>query len=197
MDSNPNEIQLAELEASSNPEPAFYVVGIRKFSILFISTLGFYTLYWFYANWKAYKKKHDEDLWPVPRAIFSIFYVHSLFSKVQEKLERQSIKYEWSHSSLATCYVVIAIACNAMDRLSMKEIWSPTSDILSLALLFPLYYIVLLAQKAVNHAEGDTEGSSNHTLTWANYLWVVPGTILWIFAILGLLVVTGVIVTDV
>ena len=196
MESNPYAAPLAELEEPSNIEPTFYVVGIRKFSILFVSTLGFYSIYWFYANWKGYKEKYSEKIWPIARAIFSIFFAHSLFSKVQEKLDAEKQEYEWSPGSLATIYVVLTIAGNVVDRLSMKEIWSPNSDILSLVLVLPLFYTVLVAQRAINYSEGDTEGASNNTLTWVNYLWVLLGVVLWILSVLGVLLITGVIIID-
>lgn len=39
----------------ADAEPMFYVVSKRKFTILFLSTIGLYYLYWFYKNWDRYQ----------------------------------------------------------------------------------------------------------------------------------------------
>ena len=196
MNTNPYAAPQADLEDHSahqaGHQPAFYVVGIRKFSILFIATLGLYVIYWFYANWKFYKARTGSDIWPAPRAIFNIFFTHALFARVQEKLDREGIEFRWSHGAVATTYVVLSLASNVLDRMSMKEIWVPQSDILSVIMVFPLFYTVLTAQKAINQAERDVQGRANDSLTWANYLWIVFGVLIWAMFALGMLVITGV-----
>lgn len=71
---------LSDVESLEDKE--FYVVSIKKFTILFMATFGFYSIYWFYRNWKMSKAKYRDDIWPVARGIFSIFFVHSLFDYV-------------------------------------------------------------------------------------------------------------------
>lgn len=193
MDGNPYTPPQASLEAASDTQPSFYVVGIRKFTLLFLSTLGMYSIYWFYANWKAYKIKHQEKMWPVARAIFNIFYAHSLFAKVQEKLDKDGTEFDWSPGYVATAYVLLSICSNVLSRMSLREVWSPGSDILSLLIVLPLFYTVLVAQKAINCAEGEAAVAANDTLTWANYLWIILGVTYWLLGLLGLLVITGVV----
>jgi hypothetical protein len=63
----------------------FYVVSERKFYLLFIATLGMYSVYWFYQNWATYKagssygSSDAASIWPLGRTILAIFFVHALF----------------------------------------------------------------------------------------------------------------------
>ncbi|EAR59985.1 hypothetical protein [Neptuniibacter caesariensis] len=198
MESNPYAAPAAELKDAGSDSDVksgdFYVVGVTKFTILFFATFALYPLYWFYRNWRAHKEATNANIWPVPRAIFSIFFTHSLFSIIDASLKSTGKSYNWKPSLVATLYVVFSIVSHMLDRLSMKEIGSPLTDVLSLAILPALYYPLLIAQKAVNQLEGDPEGEANQSLTVPNFLWMLLGIIFWALAIFGLLIMFGVIV---
>ena len=109
----------AELTVSDVHEQAesqFYIVSNTKFLLLYFFTLGLYTVYWFYRNWSLYKQSTGESMWPVMRGIFSIFFTHSLFRRVDERLQAQAIDYHWAPAMLATVYVVSAVVANISDR---------------------------------------------------------------------------------
>ncbi|MCU7853446.1 MAG: hypothetical protein KZQ80_14680 [Candidatus Thiodiazotropha sp. (ex Monitilora ramsayi)] len=188
---NPYAPPSAELENPKDTAEHFYVVSIRKFTVLFLSTIGLYTIYWFYANWKQYRHATGSKIWPIPRAIFSIFFAHSLFDKVQAGLERQGQEYQWMPSVVATFYVIVAILGNVMDRIAVKGIWSPYSDLLSILSVFALYFILVQPQRAINLSEGDPEGTSNSSFNIANYVWVGIGSVIWLFVIIGLVYTLG------
>jgi hypothetical protein len=192
MNNNPYAPPMAELECDAATGTKFYVVSPRKFTILFFATVGLYTYYWFYANWREFRRATGERIWPIPRAIFSIFFAHSLYHKIQARLDEREEKFTWSPGGLATAYVVLSIVSNIFDRMSMKDIFTPYSDILGLFLLPALYYTLMMPQKAVNLAERDAAGTVNDRMTGANYFWIVLGVILWLFAGLGLLVTFGI-----
>lgn len=191
METNPYAAPAAHLEETVELQPTFYVVSIPKFTILYVATLGFYELYWFYANWKRYRDHTGEDLWPVPRAIFSIFFAHLLFSRIQEKLSQREINFGWVPGHVAALYVIFAVLSNVLDRVAAKEIWSPEADVLSLLFIVPVFYALLTAQKAVNLAEGREAVATNDRLTWVNAVWIALGLLMWALTILGLLMIFG------
>lgn len=71
--------------APAGADHSFYVVAPAKFCLLFFFTLGMYHVYWFYMQWARYRRGHPEvTIWPVARAIFSVFFAHSLANRLDE-----------------------------------------------------------------------------------------------------------------
>lgn len=184
-------------ESRSNDEvalidPTFYIVSRKKLAILFMATLGMYSVYWFYKNWSNYKNrmsdKFDDDrsIWPVPRGIFAIFFIHALFREVKAYGGDKATVSEWNNESQATKLVLTMIVSNVLDRLSYRSIGSPYTDIASLLILAPLLAQLLSAQQMINASCGDPNGESNSRFTNANYAWIVLGLLIWILVIFGI-----------
>lgn len=173
--------------ADSGQAPPFYVVGATKFAVLYLATLGTYALYWFYRNWRLYRDASGEDVWPVARAIFSVFFIHALFRRVQQRLEAGGHHVDWNPEALATWLVVLLVASNVMDRISSRLETVGVLDLLSLLLLLPLTLVFLKAQAAINLACGDAAGDSNRRLGGANFIWIAIGSVLWVLILMGLL----------
>jgi hypothetical protein len=171
-------------------ENAFYVVSARKFTILFLITVGLYQLYWFYQHWSIYKARAqyddamDRDIWPVARAIFAIFFVHSLCREVTAYAASKGREIS-SGLFAPTLLTLLLIVSSVFDRMSWKEIWSPYSDVLSLVMLLPLWIVSMRAQQYINACCGDEKGSSNNDLTGANLAWIIVGTLFWILVLIG------------
>ncbi len=165
----------------------FYIVSKKKFFILYIGTLGWYEIYWFYKNWKLYKNSSDADIWPLPRAMFYIFFVHSLFRLIKEKIIDNSSSFQWSQGSNATVFVILSIISRVFDRLAMEPIGSSVAICLSLIMLLPMSFSLYQAQAAVNCSCDDIEGSSNNKISRVNYFWLAIGACLWINSIQSIL----------
>lgn len=168
--------------------PSFYVVSPRKFVLLYLLTVGMYTVYWFYQNWTLLKRQHDLKIWPVPRAIFAIFFTHSLFAEIDRAAASRSVRYAWNAAGTATTYVVLSIVNSLISQLANRDIGSPVTDLASLLMVPAVMFPLLAAQKAANFAAGDPDGDSNDALTAANIVWMVVGVLLWLLVLLGLYV---------
>lgn len=66
------------------PATPFFAVSVTKFIVMTVGTLGFYELYWFYRNWKRIKEREATAIRPSWRAIFAIFFIDSLFTRVRD-----------------------------------------------------------------------------------------------------------------
>ncbi len=183
----PPEADLTTVEDNICQE--FYVVGAKKFIVLFMMTMGFYSVYWFYKNWQQYKLEHDDDSWPVARAIFSIFFVHSLFSAVESRLNNLKRNYVWSPQLLALVYIVLVVINRISERMSIKEFGEPYVDIAPLLTIPLIGYVLYQAQMAINEACNDVEGDSNNHFTGLNYAWMTLGALLWVMMLLGLFMI--------
>lgn len=165
--------------------PRFYVVSRKKLAVLFMATVGLYSVYWFYKNWSNYKQRAVEDakvdrsIWPVPRGIFAIFFTHALFQDIKYHGRDKAALARWDNKALATKLVATMIVSNIVDRLSYRGIGSPFTDIASLLILVPLLTQFLNAQQMINAACDDPDGESNSRFTEANYAWIVVGVLYW------------------
>lgn len=169
----------------------FYVVSIKKFCLLFFSTLGLYSIYWFYKNWLSQKQANMADCWPAPRGLFYIFFVHSLFRNIDKQLTPERSRYNNDLSSTATLVVVATLGARISSNLSDKSIGSPITDVLCIALTAAVGLLLLKAQKSINLACNDPEGLSNNNLTWLNILWITVGSVLTLFVLIGLAMIVA------
>ena len=173
-------------EPVQTSEMEFYTVSHKKFLILFLGTFGIYTVYWFYKHWSLYKKSADEQMWPVMRAIFSIFFTHALFSLFEMKYQNKTGEAPKSINSLATLFVVISILGNIGGQLADNGYGVPFSYYSSFIALPIACWCLSQAQSLANYASDDVNGSSNSKLTSLNYLWLVIGSIFWFLMLFGL-----------
>ena len=182
----PPESELTTGLESEEKSRAFYVVSKKKMTVLFLMTVGLYGIYWFYAHWKRYKVATDGKIWPVPRGIFSIFFAHSLFSNIDDELHANKQEFDWSPSTLATLYVVIALVGAVFERMAQMEMGSPWIDILSLGTILPVLFILQKSQAAANLSQGDLHGDSNSDFSGANIVWMILGALFWVLIFLGI-----------
>lgn len=177
-----------EVEPSVTPDTLpFYVVSVPKFFALFLATFGIYHVVWFYLHWRRYKHAHQADIWPVPRAIFAVFFTHGLLRAVDRQARRGDLRPGWNPSSLATAIVLSIIALNILPRLAgdyMGPIWQIGC---TLALLGLVGHFSAQAQRVINRVCGDPEGRSNARFTLLNIVWLVLGGLLWLMALVVVL----------
>ena len=173
-------------------QPEFFPVSEGKLITLYILSFGLYGVYWFYKNWKLQQPKMDKKIFPVMRAIFSIFFTHSLFNRINKSAVNLEKKQKFNANLLATFFVVAVIAGNFLDRVSMNisilESLSSTSVIIISLVIFLLsVYPLAVVQATVNRINNDMLGYLNHKYSLWNYLLIALGTISWLMIALGLL----------
>ena len=164
----------------------FYVVGIRKYVVLSIATLNLYHVYWFWRNWRDVRDRDGEDLWPIPRALFSVFFTHSLFRKVDDSLRSSGQRYAWSAQGTANAVVLLTVVSNVSSNFTNRlEDLSPFVDVAVMGMSLLIPFATVPAQRAVNTLNGDPEGTANDGLSLANWLWMIPGALFWILILVG------------
>ena len=151
----------------------FYIVSPKKALILFIGTFGIYSVYWFFKHWSQYKKSANESMWPVMRAIFSIFFVHSLFGLFEMKYSQKNGELPKSINYLATLYVVFSLLGQICTQLIENGYENLFTIVFSFLALPVGAWVIYKAQSLVNYAGEDVHGTSNSKLTPVNYLWIL------------------------
>jgi len=177
-------------ENSNNIEqamPQLYVVSLNKFLVLFMGTSGLYMLYWFYKQWALYKQSVNGNQIPVLRALFPIFFVHSLFNKLTALYTQKSGKQSSALQTAATLFVVVGVISFFTGNVSEESAWKPFLLLLNLFFTPILCWFCYQAQWFINYISDDLEGESNKTYTPANYVWLVIGAFFWCMYIIGLI----------
>ena len=187
-------VTVEDIDAGVTDNPSmFYVVSRRKLAVLYILTLGMYGVYWFYQNWARYNRnspdaaKAGHSVWPLPRAVFSIFFVHDLFARIKAYGSLKNEVGIWETRPHATILVGLLLLSNLLDRAVNKDIGAPFTDVLSLLILFPLAQQFALAQDMINLSCGDRHAESNSTFSGANIAWIVVGGLAWLLILWSLL----------
>ena len=167
--------------------PKLYVVSLNKFAVLFMGTAGLYMAYWFYKQWELYKLSTQGKQIPILRALFSIFFVHSLFNKLTALYAIKSGKENKALNTSATLFVVVSAISFVSGYVPEESEFKPFLLVLNLIFTPVLCWFCYQAQWFINYISDDTNGKTNQKLTGANYVWVVVGTFFWIMYIIGVI----------
>lgn len=175
------------LPAEAVPAPRYYVVSAAKFWTLELVTFGLYGLYWMYQHWASIKRATRGDEWPVMRAIFEVFFIHSLAADIDQTLRRARIDHRWSPGGVATGAVVAMIAGRIFDRVPANIISDEAGMALSVGVVAIIATFKSRIQLAANLACGDEHGRGNARFTGANIAWLVVFGLLWLLVAAGMM----------
>jgi len=187
-----NSNNLTDDDANDQNTLEYFPVSEGKLITLYIMSFGLYGVYWFYMNWKLQQAKMDKKIFPLMRAIFSIFFTHSLFKRIDRSAEHLEKKHRFNANLMATLFVAAVVIGNLLDRVSVNtgilETLSDNTVIISSLVIFLLStYPLTAVQATVNRINNDILGYLNHKYTVWNYLLIAAGSILWLMLLLGLL----------
>ncbi|MEO0367226.1 MAG: hypothetical protein AAF197_00415 [Pseudomonadota bacterium] len=171
-----------------------YTMSLTKLRLMMFFTLGLYALVWFYSHWRKIKTNQSEwnHIWPVPRAIFSIFFTYSLFREIDNHLELGEKPYKWSFETNAWIFIITSIIFNVAGYFEGEGV-DPIFTILLIVLPLAVFIITMSkAQEAANVAAEDPTGAANAGFTLFNYIFIFLGTIFW----LGMLITVPTLLLD-
>lgn len=180
----------------SNLEPGlaverneFHIVSVRKFVILYLVTFGWYGLYWFCRQWSDNRRFSDSSVLPVIRAIFPFIFAFPLFRKVDQSLRRQELGSMRSWLLSAGVLLVLSFASVLMflaggnARVEDRAAWFG----LTLALVTAQILNLSIVQRKMNVAALDPGGTSNASLSGANWAWIALGSLCWVINLANVL----------
>ncbi len=183
------EIQV--MPAGENITP-FFPVSEGKLITLYVVSFGLYGIYWFQQNWKRQQPMMDKKIYPVWRAIFSIFFTHSLFRRIDQQASHLPTQHKFNSGVLATFFVATIVVSTVIDRLTMnsdavQNMMSQTLIVISLVLFLLSTYPLSKAQATVNRINNDMLGYLNHKYSIWNYALIIIGSVFWLLLAMGLL----------
>ena len=186
-----NEPSVMQTTETEQEKVQFFPVSEGKLMTLYIVSLGLYGVYWFYKNWKLQEPLMDKKIYPFWRAIFSIFFTHALFRRINAQATGLEKKHRFNANVLATFFVVTIVVSHLLDNISnhsttLVGMMNSTVIITSIILLCLSVYPMLKVQATVNRINGDMLGYLNHKYSVWNYLLIVVGILLWLLIGMGI-----------
>ena len=177
--------------ADENETP-FFPVSEGKLITLYLLSFGLYGIYWFQQNWKRQQPMMDKKIYPVWRGIFSIFFTHSLFKRIDQQAVHLPQQHKFNANILASFFVAAIIVSNVVDHLPIKtdiaqSITNTTLIITSVVLFLFSAYPLAKVQATINRINNDMLGYLNHRYSVWNYVLIILGTVSWLMLALGLL----------
>lgn len=189
-DDNINKTELTEASSTllTQGKTLFFPVSEGKLITLYILSFGLYGVYWFYKNWTMQAYAINKKIYPLWRAIFSIFFTHALFRRIDKHAAALEKKHQFNANLLATLFVVAIVISNLIDSFSsgtdaIQNMTSYTFIISSFVLFLLSTYPLVKVQATVNRINNDMLGYLNHHYSLWNYLLITLGIITWFLII--------------
>ena len=166
----------------------YYVVALQKFYFLSALTIGFYNLYWFYAQFRGQKLSGMKTN-PALSAIFSLFTAHRLFKRLDRAAMRAGVTSSPRAIKQAGPYVALTILGQVLRVIGEHSQALVAFSLLAfVATALPLGSV----QKLVNRMAGDPKGRSNAKLSPLNIVAIAIAATFWLFVIVGLTIAPGI-----
>jgi len=170
-------IEARYVRALSGDAPAvaaaapFFPIGIPKLAVMVFGTFGLYELYWFYKQWSTIRKRTGEEMWPVARAIFVVFFFHELVKRVNETGREYGFLDPLSVGGLTTLFILPSVTWRIPGALGL--------------LAFLAVIPMMIVQKRMNdiHAKTAPFANPNRNIRAWNWLAMFLGLPFFAFSV--------------
>ncbi|MGB9040174.1 MAG: hypothetical protein WCC23_16925, partial [Acinetobacter calcoaceticus] len=104
---NPEPINLKQTQSiQSNHIENLKVISLNKFIFLSLISLGLYPIWWMFKAWRFFLIKDKLNIMPAARAIFSIFFLYSLFNHIKTYAKEQGYTNNFSSGWMYLAYLI-------------------------------------------------------------------------------------------
>lgn len=153
-----------------------YLISINKFVILAILSMGLYTFWWSYKEWRFFKEKENTNILPAVRALFGIVFLISLFTKILAYAKENNYQKSYSSVFLFLGYISVSFLAYLPD-----PFW---------LLAFAYFLFFIPAFSAINFAKRNDETIivvEQEKYNVRQVVLLIVGGVWWTFILLGLM----------
>lgn len=172
---NQNEFSNSDKNVAFSDVEEQQIISLNKFIFLSIVSFGTYSIWWIYKAWRFFQQKEKLDIMPAARAIFSFFFLISLFNKILDFAQQKGYKVSYSPNLLFFGYFVV----NILSRLP-NPYW--LISLFSFVFLIPSFLALNYAKQNSNEFVVTEKTSFNNR----QIVLIVIGIIFWILVLLGM-----------
>lgn len=160
---NPSELEVQKL------------ISLNKFIFLCIVSFGLYNIWWMFKAWVFFRDKEKSDITPLARAVFAIFFLGSLLTRIQEFAKEKSYAGSYSPAALFIGF----FAVNFMSYLP-EPYW--LISLLEFIFLIPAFNAFNFARS--NSSDLNTKEETSFSTR--QIILIIFGTGVWVLSILGM-----------
>ncbi|NIE95889.1 hypothetical protein F3J02_05250 [Acinetobacter sp. Tr-809] len=148
---------------------------MKRFIVLCITSFGLYQIWWMFKAWRFFAIKDNLNIMPAARAIFSIFFLYSLFNKIQNYAQENGYTRSFSSARMFFGYLIVAFAYHLPDPYWLIAL-------LNFIFLIPAFVAFNYAK---THAE-QVHGIIQEKPSTAHLVIIILGSLWWFLVLLGL-----------
>src|SRR5258708_6479160 len=89
---------------TTESQPPFYAIGMRKQALLFVATFGLYSFHWCYENWWRVKERRNAKFNPKTRAFLAPIFGYGLFREVRRAADAERVPTAFSPVGAAVLF---------------------------------------------------------------------------------------------
>ena len=158
----------------------FLYIPTGRLIAMSIVTLGFYSIYWNYRNWRFIKERDGLNIQPFWRGIFSYFFIYSLLKAIKNDPSTKNIApARFSPGGDAAGWIFFMFIGNSLINAP-----NPTANLLGIIIAAPAVFFLLPAQSHVN-AINEALPTRPPYYGWSSghRVCILLGIIFWLFII--------------
>ena len=150
----------------------FYGISITKLIFLYTFSIGFYTYYWLYKNWKAIQQNDPSrnTISPFFRSILGIFFFHSLCTHIKGSMKNYSTKSLFSANWLSRWYIIYFVLLS-LEKLLYR---------IGIVALFLRLFILIRLQEIIilNNTKINPNYQYKKRFSFIEYIFMIPGVVM-------------------
>uniref|UniRef100_UPI00124CE337 hypothetical protein n=1 Tax=Acinetobacter sp. TUM15105 TaxID=2609139 RepID=UPI00124CE337 len=150
-------------------------ISLNKFIDLSIISFGLYQIWWVFKAWRFFLIKDKLNIMPAARAVFSIFFLYSLFNRIKTYSKEQEYPHDFSSGWMYLAYLIT----NLLVYLPEPYWLISLCDII---FLIPAFKALNYAQKQIETTiEQEKFNTSQITL-------ITIGSIMWLLILISFII---------
>ncbi|AOX95866.1 hypothetical protein KAB08_00877 [Acinetobacter baumannii] len=176
--SNQNQIKSNQIKSNqikSNHIENLKVISVNKFIFLSLISFGLYPIWWMFKAWRFFLIKDKLNIMPAARAIFSIFFLYSLFNRIKTYAKEQGYINDFSSGWMYLGYLITSLLVRLPD-----PYW--LISLCSIIFLIPAF-------KALNYAQKQIETTiKQEKFNTPQIILIIIGSIMWLLILFSFVI---------
>ncbi|ARF95968.1 tyrosyl-tRNA synthetase [Acinetobacter baumannii] len=170
-----NQIKIKSNQIKSNHIENLKVISVNKFIFLSLISFGLYPIWWMFKAWRFFLIKDKLNIMPAARAIFSIFFLYSLFNRIKTYAKEQGYINDFSSGWMYLGYLITSLLVRLPD-----PYW--LISLCSIIFLIPAF-------KALNYAQKQIETTiKQEKFNTPQIILIIIGSIMWLLILFSFVI---------